>query len=169
MSRQGHNGVRVTSPAPREAWEAAVATDPNVLVSHTPAWIDLVCSFGGYADASRLYELRSGRRLVLPMVRRRHLPRPLAPEDSLPPCWDAGGIVAPGGITARDLQAVFEDLTARPVVRTALRPGPLDAREWDAARPQEPDAGEPDRDPAQVGRRPHCGFPSRRRCRRAKR
>jgi Acetyltransferase (GNAT) domain len=135
VSRQGHNGVRVTSPAPRDAWEAAVAADPNVLVSHTPAWIDLVCSFGGYADASRLYELGSGRRLVLPMVRRRHLPRPLAPEDSLPLCWDAGGIVASGGITARDLQAVFEDLTARPVVRTALRPGPLDAREWDAARP----------------------------------
>jgi hypothetical protein len=112
-----------------------VAADPNALVSHTPAWIDLVCSVGGYADASRLYELPSGRRLVLPMVRDGELPPALAPEASLPPSWDAGGVVAPGGVKARDLQAVFEDLTERPVVRTTLRPGPLDAREWDAARP----------------------------------
>jgi Acetyltransferase (GNAT) domain len=112
-----------------------VAADPNVLVSQTPAWIDVVCSVGGYADASRLYELSSGRRLVLPMVRHGNLPPALAPEDSLPLCWDAGGILAPAGITARDLQPVFEDLSERPVVRTALRPGPLDAREWDAARP----------------------------------
>jgi Acetyltransferase (GNAT) domain len=112
-----------------------VAADPNALVSQTPAWLDLVCSVGGYADASRLYELPSGRRLVLPMVRQGEIPPGLGPEDSLPPGWDAGGVLAPGGITARDLQAVFEDLTERPVVRTTLRPGPLDAREWDAARP----------------------------------
>jgi hypothetical protein len=112
-----------------------VAADPNALVSQTPAWTDLVCSVDGYADASRLYELPSGRRLVLPMVRDGGLPPALAPEASLPLCWGTGGIVAPGGVTARDLQAVFEDLSGRPVVRTSLRPGPLDAREWDAARP----------------------------------
>jgi hypothetical protein len=44
----------VTSPAPRDAWEAAVGADPNVFVSQTRAWMNLVCSFGGYADASRM-------------------------------------------------------------------------------------------------------------------
>jgi hypothetical protein len=41
----------------------------------------------------------------------------------------------PGGVTAQDLQAVFDDLTRRPVVSMSLRPSPLDAGEWAAARP----------------------------------
>jgi Acetyltransferase (GNAT) domain len=130
-----HEGVRVTSPAPRGAWEEALASDPNALISHTPAWIDCVSSSGGYEDASRLYELPGGRRVVLPMVRRRNVPGPMASEASLPLSWDAGGIVAPGGIAARDLAAVFGDLAARATIRTALRPSPLDAEVWSAARP----------------------------------
>jgi hypothetical protein len=136
VSRQlASRGVHVTSPAPRDAWERAIASDPNALISQTPAWIDCICSLGGYADASRLYELPGERRLVLPMVRRRELPGPMAAEASLPLSWDAGGVVAPGGVTAQDLAAVFADLRRRAVVRTALRPSPLDAREWAAARP----------------------------------
>ena len=68
-ARANLNGLRVTSPAPRDPWEAALARDPNALVSHTPAWIDCLCAFRGYEDASRLYELPGGRSLVLPMVR----------------------------------------------------------------------------------------------------
>ena len=89
--------VGVSTPAPREVWEETLASDPNALVSQTPAWIDCMLAFGGYEDASRLYELPGGRRLVLPMVRRRHLPGPLSPEASLPPHWETGGIVAPAG------------------------------------------------------------------------
>jgi hypothetical protein len=135
LLRSDSPAVRVTSPAPRDAWEQALASDPNALVSHSPGWTDLICSFEGYEDASRLYELPGGRRLVLPMVRRRRLPGPLAVEASLPLSWDAGGIVAPGGITRRDVDAVFAELARRAVVRTAVRPSPLDAPEWAAARP----------------------------------
>lgn len=127
--------TRVTSPAPREPWEATLASDPNALVSHTPAWIDCICAYGGYEDASRLYELAGGRRLVVPMVRRRNLPGPFAWEESMPPNWEAGGIVASGGVRPGDVAAVVEDLSGRAVIRTSLRPSPRDAPQWAAARP----------------------------------
>jgi hypothetical protein len=127
--------VQVRTPAPRSQWEAALASDPSAVVSQTPAWTECICAFGGYEDASRLYELPGGRRLVLAMVRRRHLPGPLSWDASLPPHWETGGIVAPGGLRTEDLAMVFRDLARRPVVRTSLRPGPLDASTWAAARP----------------------------------
>jgi len=126
--------MRVTSPAPRELWEATLASDPNALVSQTPAWTDCVCSYGGYEDASRLYEFASGRRLVLPMVRPRALPARLAWEASMPAHWETGGIVVRGGITPSDVAAVVEDLSRRGVMRTLLRPSPRDAQQWAAAR-----------------------------------
>jgi hypothetical protein len=126
--------IRVTSPAPRDAWEAALASDPNALVFQTPMWTDCLRTFG-YEDASRLYELPGARRLVLPMVRRRNRPGRLAGEASLPPNWGQGGIVAPGGTRVADVVAVCGDLARRGVVRTSLRPSPLDAAAWAAARP----------------------------------
>ena len=129
-----HEAVRVTSPAPRDLWEAAIAADPNALVFQTPKWTDCVCAYDGYEDASRLDELPGGRRLVLPMVRRRNRPGPLAIEASLPhrgSGWDS----CPRRRWAEDLVAVFGDLAGRPVVRTSLRPSPLDAPAWAQARP----------------------------------
>jgi hypothetical protein len=128
----------VVSPVPREVWESVLASDPRALVTQTPAWIDFACRCRGYEDASRLYELPGGRRLVLPMVRRRRLPDPLAGEASFPPSWGMGGIVAPGGVELADAAAVFADLTNRRVVRISLRPNPLDADVFSATRP--PDA-----------------------------
>jgi len=122
-------------PAPRDAWESLLALDPNALLSHSPAWTDFVCGAGGYEDASRLYELPGGRRLVLPMVRRRHLPGPLAEEASFPPAWGIGGLVAPGGVRLEDAAAVFADLAGRGLLRASLRPNPVDAEAWRAAQP----------------------------------
>ena len=127
--------TRVTSPAPRDPWETALSRDPNALVSHTPAWIDRLCTFGGYDDASRLYELPGGRSLVLPMVRHGQMPGSLASEASLPFNWEAGGVVAPGGVRPEDLAVVFDDLRRRAALRTSLRPSPLDAEAWAATRP----------------------------------
>lgn len=125
----------VTIPAPRDLWEATLASDPNALVFQAPRWIDCVCAFTGYEDASRLYELPGGRCVVLPLVRRRSLPSPFTTEASLPSTWDPGGVIASGGVRASDLERVFDDLTGRPVLRTSLRPSPLDAPAWAAARP----------------------------------
>jgi hypothetical protein len=116
-------------------WESVLAADPNALVSQTPAWTDLMHRFGGYDDASRLYELPTGRQLVVPMVRRRHFPSPLAPEASLPMSWGMGGIVAPGGVQRADVAAVLSDLARRKVARTSLRPNPIQAEMWNASVP----------------------------------
>jgi hypothetical protein len=127
--------AQVISPAPRDLWEATLASDPNSLVFQTPSWLDCVCAFGGYQDASRLYELPGDRRLVLPLVRPRNRPARLRVEASLPPTWDPGGIVATGGTRTGDVERVFVDLAASPVLRMSLRPSPLDAAAWEAARP----------------------------------
>jgi hypothetical protein len=127
--------IGVTTPAPRDVWEEVLASDPTALATHTPTWLDFVCRAGQYEYASRLYELPRGRRLILPMVRRRGLPGPLAAEASFPPGYGMGGLLAPGGVEAADAKAVFSDLAARNVVRTSLRPSPLNGRALADARP----------------------------------
>src|SRR3954451_17241736 len=127
--------VRVTSPAPRDAWEATLAADPHALVTYMPAWTDFVCGAAGCEDASRLYELPGGRRLVLPTLRTRHMRGALAVEASFPPSWGMGGIVAPGGLRPEDAAAVLADLAGRDVIRMSLRPNPLDGETLRAARP----------------------------------
>jgi hypothetical protein len=128
--------LRVISPAPRDAWQEALASDPMALVFQTPRWLDCLCATGRYRDASRLYELPSGRRLVLPMVRLGCRTGSLAVEASFPPSWGTGGIVASGGPRAGDLAVVFADLGARPVLRTSVRPNPLTGASWAEARPR---------------------------------
>lgn len=118
---------RVMSPAPRSEWEAVLASDPGALVCHSPRWVDFVCRAGGYEDTSRLYELPGGRVLVMPMVRRRGV------EASLPPSWGMGGLVAPEGVRLADAVVAAADLTTRGVLRTTLRPNPLDAETWRVA------------------------------------
>jgi GNAT acetyltransferase-like protein len=123
------------SPAPRGAWEAALASYPNALVSQTPAWSDFLCAAAGYDDVSRMYELPGDRHLVLPMVRRKRLVRALTPAASMPPAWGIGGLVAPDGVRAADAATVFADLEAHGGLRALLRPNPLDAPAWASARP----------------------------------
>jgi hypothetical protein len=127
--------VRVISPAPRDVWEALLDADPKALATQTPIWTDCMCSTGDFADASRMYQLPGGRRLVLPMVRRRRVPASLAGDASFPPAWGMGGIVAPGGTQLADTAAVFTDLAAQGRIRASLRPNPLDGETWSATRP----------------------------------
>ena len=134
-ARRLDQAVRVTSPAPRDVWKATLASSANALVSQTPAWTDFACAVGRFEDASLLFELPSGRRFVLPMVRRRRLLNALTSEASLPMGWGIGGIVAPGGVQVADVAAVFAHLAGRRILRTSLRVNPLDAATWLAARP----------------------------------
>jgi len=124
----------VTSPAPREVWQELLQADANTLVYQTPTWLDCICAMGGYQDASRLYELPSGRRLVLPMARR-HLPQPLTTTASLPHGWGMGGLIASGTVQVEDVAAVFADLARGSALRTSIRPNPLTATTWATARP----------------------------------
>jgi hypothetical protein len=129
------NAFQVTSPAPRRIWEELLATDPQALITQTPAWLDALCAAGGYADASRLYELPGGRQLVLPLARRRGLPSALALTTSLPHGWGMGGLVAAGGAQPADVAAVWADLARREGLRFSARPNPLAAAAWAAATP----------------------------------
>jgi hypothetical protein len=118
-------GLRVTSPAPREAWLDVVEASDDALAFHTPAWTETMTAFGGYVDVSRLYETRSGRRAVLPLIRRARMPGRLAIDESLPFGWGFGGLVSAGGLSADELRGVWDDLRGRHVLRTSLRQNPL--------------------------------------------
>jgi hypothetical protein len=124
----------VITPAPREAWLGLCRSDPDALIYHEPAWLDLLCKVAGYEDASRLYQLPEGRLAVLPMVRKRVLGA-TAWEASFPPAWGLGGLIATGGVRQSDLATMFDDLTSRRVQRTSVRPNPLTAPLWDRAMP----------------------------------
>jgi len=125
----------VIVPAPRDVWQDVIASDSQALVFQTPAWVDCICASGGYEDASCLYETRAGRRLILPMVRRSGVPRWLTTQASFFPGWGMGGLLADDPVRREDVALVFDDLLRRQVLRTTVRPNPLSAEVWAAARP----------------------------------
>ena len=127
--------LSVVSPAPRDVWWRLLEADPNALITQTPDWLDCICDLGDYEDASCLYHSSDGRELVLPLVRRRALPRQLTVFASLPPSWGFGGIVTAENARPAHVAAVFADLAGRSGLRTSLRPNPLYAGLWAAARP----------------------------------
>ena len=99
-------------------------------MSQTPEWIDVVCR-AGYEDASRLYRAADGRRMLLPLVRRRGgLPRPLAPLASLPAAWGMGGLLSDTTPTAADVAHVVGDLRRLGSVQVMVRANPLHAAQW---------------------------------------
>jgi hypothetical protein len=124
----------VTSPAPREVWYDLLKSDPNTLVSQTPVWLDCMCAMGGYADASRLYELSGGKQLILPMVRQNYLLAPIATQASFPESWGIGGLVGSDKITASEVTSVLLDLIQQPSLSTSIRPDPLTGGVWAAAQ-----------------------------------
>jgi hypothetical protein len=130
----GGERLQVTTPAPREAWSEVLRSDPFALTTQSPGWVESMCALGGYEDASRLYEREDGRRLVLPLCRRRGLGGArLAVQSSFGESWGMGGLLAPDGVTRDDVTAVLADLVARPALRTLIRPNPLLADAWQAA------------------------------------
>jgi Acetyltransferase (GNAT) domain len=128
--------IRCTSPAPRGPWRTLLASCADALVFQTPEWIDSLCESGAYHDVSRLYEVSEGRYLLVPMVRRAALPKPLRIEASLPYGWGFGGIVAPQGVTGSEVSAVLGRLLEDGALRVSLRPNPLTARAWAEATPR---------------------------------
>jgi hypothetical protein len=124
----------VVTPAPRRAWRELLDTDRDAVVSQSSAWLDALCAYGGWDDASRLYELRDGRRLLLPLARRARLPDALAIQGSLPASWGVGGPLASVPVRADVIAAVLTDLRREPGLRTSIRPNPLHGEVWSAVR-----------------------------------
>lgn len=129
--------VKMISPAPRAEWVAIMDSDPYALESQSPQWADAMCEAHGLRDVSRLYQTASGRTLVLPMLRRPSAAGFLTAEQSNPPACGLGGLLAPGGVQAGEVNAVLEDLAKRRVVVQSVSPGPLEVDAWrDAHHPR---------------------------------
>lgn len=128
-------GARVTSPAPRDVWRRVYAADPNAVATQSEEWLDCLCAAHGRRDASRLYELADGRRLVLPLAARR-IAGARVSEESWPYGWGYGGLLVEGGeLTEADCRLVLADLAELPSVRSGVVPMPLTGSLWSAAAP----------------------------------
>lgn len=124
--------MRVISPAPRDVWLDVLKSDPTAFVYQTPKGLDALCAELGSEDASRLYEFADGRQLILPLYRRRGVPRWLTVERSP----KVGGLVCSGPVRPEELEAIFSDLRSRPLLRTIVRPMALFGDTWAAAAPR---------------------------------
>lgn len=98
ISPGGRLSAWEVAPADTACWEQVLATDPYAVASQAPAWVDAVCATGPYRPASLQLRSPDGRRLVLPMVRRRGLPAAAAGRLSMPGRWGHGGLVAEHGV-----------------------------------------------------------------------
>jgi hypothetical protein len=127
--------AHVTNPAPRGVWWELADEDADTHVTQTPTWLDCLCDTGTYRDVSRLYEFEGGRRLVFPLVARKHRPQRLDTEESWPADWGIGGPVDPGGVSPAEARAVFDDLARRPALRVGVRFRPADQAVWANAAP----------------------------------
>jgi len=101
--------VETTSPAPRDIWRGVLRDDPGATALQTPEYLDAVLTATGGTDVSRFYQLRDGRQLVLPLVRRSsrlglHL------DAGYPRGYGHGGMLATGGLLADDVRTVVKDL-----------------------------------------------------------
>jgi GNAT acetyltransferase-like protein len=103
--------VEIVSPAPRDIWHGVLRDDPGATTHLTPEYFDAVVAATGGTDVSRFYQLRDGRQLLLPLVRRPsrfglHL------DASYPDGFGPGGMLATGGLLADDVRLVVKDLWA---------------------------------------------------------
>ncbi len=122
--------VSVVSPAPRAAWDAVLASDPGATALQTPEYFAAVLTGTGGRDASRLYTLPEGRRLVLPLVQQRSLPGfPLLAD--FPGGFGHGSLLATDGLRSGDVRLVVRDLRGR-AVSTRLGGGHHTAEQWSA-------------------------------------
>ncbi len=132
----GGRTVVVTGAEARAEWQRIAAAAP-LSAGRLPVWSDLVCASGRFVDATRAYLRPDGRVLVLPLVRRRATPGPLALYESPPHGWDlgadSGGLVSASPVTPQDVEAVASDLAGLPAARVRVWPGTADRSAWQEA------------------------------------
>ena len=101
--------VDIVGPAPRDIWRGVLADDPGATALQTPEYFDAVLAATGGTDVSRFYQLRGGRQLLLPLVRRR-TSLGLTVDAAYPAGYGSGGMLATGGLLADDVRTVVADL-----------------------------------------------------------
>ena len=122
--------VNVISPAPRDIWDKALAGGPYGLETQSSAWTDALSQSLGYTDASRMYQMSDGRKLVLPL-RRRSVAGVSLFEGSNPARCGVGSILASQGRRHRGCCSSRGSPGAPALVRS-FWPHPALAAEWQA-------------------------------------
>jgi hypothetical protein len=118
----------------RDAWTQILPLDPNALVSHTPAWMDCICTSGRFEDVTRAYATPEGHQLILPLARKR-LPGGLV--SSMPFGWSTGGLISSRGrLTAEDVADVVNDLMSQRALLIGVKPSAATAAAWARAVPE---------------------------------
>ena len=120
----------VVSPVPRGTWDAVLASDPGATALQTPEYFAGVLAGTGGRDASRLYVLPDGRRLVLPLVQQRSLPG-LPRLADYPGGFGHGSLLATGGLRDGDVRVVVRDLRGQ-ALSVRLGGGHHTAEQWGA-------------------------------------
>jgi Acetyltransferase (GNAT) domain len=111
----------VTSPVPRDVWDSLLRSDPGAVVTQSLPWRDAVFADGRYRDVSRLYEFASGRRIALPLARRRRAGW-AAVTASWPRAWGlCGPICQDGQVSAAEAAAVLADVAGRGTVAAEIQ------------------------------------------------
>lgn len=101
----------VTSTVAPSVWRSLAASDPAAVLSQSLEWADCVRSDGRYDDVSRLYQFDDGDRILVPLARRRGLPRCCASIGSWPGVWGVGGpLIENGRMHEENATAVLDDL-----------------------------------------------------------
>ena len=128
--------LRVTSPAPRDAWRELLAADPDGLVDPVAGVARRALRATGYEDASRLYETAVGHaaRAAAGAARRARGRRRSRRGRRCRTAWGMGGLVAVRRRSSeRDVAAVAADLAADSrAASPASGPNPLHAALWAA-------------------------------------
>lgn len=126
--------VQVTTPAPPDLWAEIFSADPGSLPFHSPQWAACLTSASHWRDATRLYETSSGRRSVLLMAARADPSGRLTVQRSWPSGWGAGGVIAEGGVRARDVALVARDLQGGSAMSVSVRPAFPSIEAWGGAQ-----------------------------------
>jgi hypothetical protein len=126
--------VRQVTRADRAVWEAAVAADPDAIVTQTPRWMDAMEATGRYVDTSLRFVLRDGRELVLPLARRRGPIGSVTGHQGFATGWGIGGLIG-SGLDRIAVQSVMGRLADHGLTRLQIRPNPLHGSWYQAVVP----------------------------------
>lgn len=121
--------VDIVSPVPTQVWNNVLESDPGATPQQTSEYSTAVRQAVGGRDASRLYVLADGRRLLLPLVR--HSPFPgLHVDSDYPRGYGQGGLLADGGLRPNDVCIVVDDLRGSSSVSTSINGHHHTAQYW---------------------------------------
>lgn len=106
-------------------------SDPGATALQTPEYFAAVREVTGGDDASTLYELEDGRRIVLPLIRRRSVPGTCVLAD-YPGGMGHGSALASGGLRCSDVRTLIEDLRGRGALSIRIGGGHHTLDQWSA-------------------------------------